>query len=60
MESWRKIRVKRYIKAFPKDAQAIADVVHGDKIKSLEDYIRELEEKIQSKKKPKRKKDDNG
>jgi sarcosine oxidase subunit alpha len=42
MEAWRKIRVKRYIQAFPKDAEAIAEILLGDKVRELEEKVREL------------------
>jgi hypothetical protein len=60
MEAWRKIRVKRYIQAFPKDAEAIAEMLLGEKVRKLEEKVRELKENASKTKKPKGKKNDNG
>lgn len=60
MEAWRKIRVKRYIQAFPKDAEAIAEILLGEKVRELEEKVRELEEKASKIKKQRARKNDNG
>ena len=56
MEAWRKIRVKRYIQAFPKDAEAIAEILLGEKVRELEEKVRELEENTSKPEKAKDKK----
>ena len=56
MEAWRKIRVKRYIQAFPKDAEAIAEILLGEKVRELEEKVLALEENTSKPEKAKGKK----